>query len=210
MPNVLETKPKKRNIERINTGGSIRRSRIKNDDHDDDVSYVSVDSLKNFLYEMERSSIVTVFNIRVDKDNTFTNLSSQEVSKEIERFENTQIPYAHAVYSYPNFTLTRELPGFKPFKGVSDEVIALPEIFVDAAYPAAGLLVASQQPKVLAKRGLKIIPNNVCVRVDLENAKVKKNLTTNFNRESALRWNDELLNTIGEKKFGFAFCSDEV
>ena len=108
-----------------------------------------------------------------------------------------------------NFTLIRERD-LKPFEGQDNTKITLPGVFIDAAYPAAGLLVASQQTKVLDSRKLKYDRESPCVSVNLEDLQVKKKLPTKVNRESILRRSGDLIKAINENMFGFVFSGDEV
>lgn len=210
VPSVFENPPVKNSDEKISDddpmGGSL------NDDEEDaaekiSAEYVSINALKEFLKVMEDAKITTVFNIRSDKGNTFADLSAAGVEDKIKTFESCR--YGHSVYAYPNFTLIGEKI-FKPFEGQNDAEIILPGIFIDAAYPAAGLLVASQQQKILDSRKLKVDKDTACVGVDLENLTVKKALSTKFNRESVLRRSEDLIKVINENMFGFAFSGDEV
>ena len=169
--------------------------------------YVSVDALKEFIKIMNEAKIMTVFNIRVKNGNTFADLSTAEVENKIKTFEKCD--YSHAVYAYPNFTLIRER-NLTPFEGQQTAKITLPGVFIDAAYPAAGLLVASQQSKILDSRKLKYDKDSPCISVDFENPQVKKKLPTKFNRESILRRSEDLIKAINKNMFGFAFSGDEV
>ena len=174
-----------------------------------EVNYTSVNAALKFLNIMEEARVLTVMSIREKSGNTFGDLTVEEVRSKMERLPKDK---PHAVYAYPNFTLSRERPGFKPFKPYSERTIALPGIFIDAAYPAAGLLVASQQHEYLEAHGFRglVSADNPCVRVDLEADDVKKNIVTKFNRELALRWSENLRNAITKKMFGFAFCGDVI
>ena len=156
VPSVLESPPVKKIIAYDDDddvmGGSLK-SEKNNDSEKVDDDYVSINSLKTFLAEMEKAKITTIFNIRTKSGNTFSDLSPAEVEEKMQTLSSDKYG-GHAVYAYPNFTLIRER-SFKPFDGENDEQIILPGIFIDAAYPAAGLLVASQQHKVLNNRKLK-------------------------------------------------------
>lgn len=211
VPNVLESPPVKEIIddddEDDGMGGSLGDSENNSSAKIDD-DYVSINSLKSFLQEMEKAKITTVFSIRSKKGNTFSDLTSAEVENKMKTLSSDKYG-GHAVYAYPNFTLIRERI-FKPFDDENSEKITLPGIFIDAAYPAAGLLVASQQHKVLDNRKLKYDKDSPCVGVDLENLIVKKALITKFNRESVLRRSEDLIKTINQNMFGFAFSGDEV
>ena len=177
----------------------------ENNSTQNDESYVSINALKEFLDVMENAKIMTVFNIR-KSGNTFSDLSSAEVTEKMQEFQTCR--YGHAVYAYPDFTLISE-KDFPPFEE-SNIQIAIPKIFVDAAYPAAGLLVASQQFKVLDNRKLRYDKGEPCVGIDFENATVKKALATKFNRESILRRSEDLIKIINENMFGFVFSGDDV
>lgn len=212
LPNVMEKNLAKKAVNRSDDPmGDIDEFEIDDDEQDaiNNSDYTSVNSALKFLQIMKEARIVTVMNIRQKAGNTFADLTVDEVREKMSRLPNDN-PYA--VYAYPNFTLTRERPGFKPFKPYSERTIALPGIYIDAAYPAAGLLVASQQPNYLEKHGFKghVNRENVCVRIDFEREDVKKNLVTKFNRESELRWSEALRTEISRSMFGFVFCSDEV
>ncbi len=210
VPAVFESSPVKNSAENISDddpmGGSLNDYE-ENAAEKNSAEYVSINALKEFLKVMEDAKITTVFNIRADKGNTFADLSKVEVESKIKEFENCR--YGHSVYAYPNFTLIGERI-FKPFEGQNEAKITLPGIFIDAAYPAAGLLVASQQQKILDSRKLKLDKDTACVGVDLESLTVKKAMPTKFNRESVLRRSEDLIKVINENMFGFAFSGDEV
>lgn len=209
LPNVMEKNISPKNTRSKKSGPFADLNIKKNQNEVDSAEFTSVNSALKFLDIMEEARITTVMNIRSKEGNTFSDLSVDEIKSKMDRLP---VDKAHAVYAYPNFTLARERPGFKPFKPYSERTISLPGIYIDAAYPAAGLLVASQQIDCLERRGFKgrVNKENVCVRIDFESEEIKKNLVTKFNRESALRWSEALRNEINKNMFGFVFCSDEV
>ena len=212
LPNVREEPPKKpstgndKNISGM--GGSLKNR--KKQAEKNDAEYVSINTLKEFLPEMENANVVTIFSIHPDKGNTFSELSPAEVESKMKLFNDSSYG-RHAVYAYPNFTLIGER-FFTPFKNRTDEdfKISLPAIVIDAAYPAAGLLVASQQHKILENRKLQIDKQTVCVGVDFENLMVKKAFQTKFNREEVLRRSEDLIKIINQSMFGFSFSGDDV
>lgn len=208
VPSVLE-EPPTANI--VVEGDDDPLNDIWDDEEENSVlsgeDYVSVNALKEFIKVMDDAKIMTVFNIRVKGGNTFADLNAAEVQSKIKTFD--QCDYSHAAYAYPNFTLIRERD-LKPFDGQDNTKITLPGVFIDAAYPAAGLLVASQQAKVLDSKRLKYDKESPCVSVNLEDIQVKKKLPTKFNRESILRRSEDLIKAINEKMFGFAFSGDEI
>ena len=209
LPNVLENPP----VDNTETyedadddpmGGALNKGQA--DAKKLNTDYVSINALKEFLAVMESAKITTVFNIRSEV-NTFSNLSAAEVKDKMKEFDSCN--YGHAVYAYPNFTLLNDRIK-SVFDDRPDAQITLPGIYIDAAYPAAGLLVASQQHTVLKSHGLDCDKDSVCVGVDFENVAVKKAFQTKFNRESVLRRGEELIKTINQNMFGFAFSGDEV
>lgn len=209
LPNVLENPP----VDDTETyedadddpmGGVLNKG--KADAKKLNTDYVSINALKEFLAVMESAKITTVFNIRSEV-NTFSNLSAAEVKDKMNEFDSCR--YGHAVYAYPNFTLLNDRIK-SVFDDRPDAQITLPGIYIDAAYPAAGLFVASQQQKVLDSYKLKYDKDSVCVGVDFENVDVKKAFQTKFNRESVRRRGEELIKTINANMFGFNFSGDEV
>lgn len=177
----------------------------KDDETDISDKYLSFSAAKTILEVLDKSKIMTIFNFKGDKNNGFTGLNVEYISGK--KTQLSGVNYEHAVYAYPNFTLIRER-----FVDSVDGKLKIPGVYIDAAYPAAGLLIGSQQIKYLEKRGFKgkLNPNNVCVHVDLEEDRIRKNLLTKFNREVTLRWSQDLKTEINRDKFGFVFCSDEV
>ena len=214
VPNVLQEPPERIiiDVEDDNPlGDDLLEDPLGGDMNDSksvDEDYVSISAVKDFLGIMNEAKIMTVFNVRVKNNNTFDDLSAAEVEDKIKTFDPCN--YAHAVYAYPNFTLMKEKI-FKPLKDLDcDTEITLPQTLIDAAYPTAGLLVASQQPKVLESRKLKYDRNAPCVGVDFEDVRIKKKLPTKFNRESVFQRGGDVKKVINEKMFGFNFSGDEV
>lgn len=92
----------------------------------------------------------------------------------------------------------------------SDEQILAPAVMIDASYVAAGLLVASQQARILKKHfGKRVLPENVNVHINFEDDEIASDFLTNFNCELASNWERPLKEAINESRFGFVFCGDE-
>lgn len=158
---------------------------------------------------MDEGHILTVFNFKADKTNVFNTITASSIQQKKKLLEN--VNFAHAVYAYPDFTLIND----HNTKFTDDRYIEVPDFYVDAAYPAAGLLVASQQKSTLKARGLgsEIIEdkdNMNFVRVDLEDEKLRTHLTTKFNRENIMNWDQSVIQEIRSDMFGFAFCGNEL
>lgn len=167
--------------------------------------YLDINVAKNMLNLLNESRIMTVFNFKADKDSGFGGISAKYIADTKEQLKDMN--YEHVAIAYPNFTLTRERS-----IELGDEKITVPGVYIDASYPAVGLLVASQQINYLEKHGFKgrVNKNNVCVHVNLEDDEVRKNLTTKFNRELTLRWSKDITDEINRDDFGFVFSSDKI
>ena len=187
---------------------------LDSDDENQTKSAAAVTTLaeaKQLLDIMEKAKILTVFNPAVAEDAPFTfgGLTDKAVTDAKEKLEKLGIDYEHAVFSYPNFTIVRD--AIIPLdKRDNAEKINVGSVYIDAAYVAAGLLVASQQPECLIKHGFggRIDAENVCVRLNLEEDEFVANLATHFNLELANSWQRELVDAISDDRFGFVFSCD--
>lgn len=165
---------------------------------------VDLSSALNILDIMNECSILTVFSFAPDDENTFATLSAESVEK-MESLLTDFNSNPHAVLAYPNFTV---------MKGgtfdLSNERINIPAVHVSAAYVAAAMIAASQQPDLLETLGLgnRLIPGNVCTRVDLEDEDLINKLHTKFNREVTYGWSTGIIHQLNKHHFGFVFCGD--
>lgn len=188
------------------TTGQMKKEKMAGD-------VLTLNVAKILLQDLDEAHIMTVFNSKPGKENTFSRITADYIQGKEASFDRLGINYAHASYAYPNFTLMRERHiSITDNKGGAK--IVVPGIYIDAAYPAAGLLVASQQYKCLRARGLSEyiitdMENMNFVHIDLESKLVQEHLTTKFNRENVMNWSQSVLNAITESMFGFAFCGDE-
>lgn len=167
---------------------------------------------KEFFELMEKGKILTVFNPAVAKDApfTFSRLSAECIRNIKERLSG--LNYNHAVFAFPNFTLIEDksisISAREDISTVSDDRKApVGPVYIDAAYVAAGLIVASQQPRYLKARGLKVEPSDVCVRLSLDSLDISNKLTTKFNREMGTQRTASLKAETADR-FGFMFCGD--
>ena len=167
---------------------------------------ISMNDLRQFLPIMDNARILTIFSFKASDENGFL-MSPEYVQKKREELGN--INYKHAVYAYPNFTLTRPR-SIELFEGAEKLSIPIPGVFIDAAYVAGGLLMGSQQPAYLIQRGLPVHRQLPCVRVDFENTAVRQKLVTRFNREADFGFNEDLRKAINEDRLGFVFSGDEL
>lgn len=193
------------------------------DDEDDDIGFgdengaskkqsvtngTSFSAAKSILQILDKCKIMTFFNFVPAPKTTFSALNADTVKELQETLE--PINLEHAVFALPNFTIMRE--GVVPFG--ENEKISVPAIYIDAAYVAAGMIVAAQQPDYWTEHGFKngetFLSENACVRIDLESDKITPFFLTKFNRERSIAWNVEVVNALTKNHFGFVFDGDSL
>ena len=165
---------------------------------------VTMNELRQFLPIMDEARVVTVFNFKPNEDNGFL-MSPKYVESKRDDLQN--ISNKHAVYAYPNFTLTRPR-NIELFNGA--ERLAIPGVCIDTAYVAGGLLIGSQQHSYLESHGLNVHCELPCVRIDFENPDVRSKLVTKFNRENYFGVSDDLRAAINQDRMGFVFSGDKM
>ena len=165
---------------------------------------VSMNALRQLLGIMDEARIMTIFSFQPNPENNFlmTPKYVEEKRKTLGDLRNK-----HAVYAYPNFTLMRER-NIKLFEHDDTDRLAMPCVYIDAAYVAGGLLVGSQQHSYLLAHKFPVHRELPCVRIDLE--KVNDKLVTKFNREAYFGFNEALRNAINEDRMGFVFSGDAM
>lgn len=175
---------------------------------------LTISVANSLLKILNQGHILTAFNFDTFKGNTFADITDETIGEVEQKLQGYGIDYPHAVYAYPNFTLMRERTIAITDEGDAQK-IKVPGIHIDAAYPAAGLLVGSQQMSTLKSRGLGNYlitdPDNMNpVRINLEDALLQENFTTKFNRENVMNWSRSVVQKIQSDMFGFAFCGNET
>ena len=165
---------------------------------------VSMNEFRQFLPIMDNARIMTIFNFKADDSNGFL-MTPKYVEEKRDSLQN--IKNKHAVYAYPNFTLTRPR-NIVLFEGA--ERLSIPGVYIDAAYIAGGLLMGSQQSAYLESHGLNVHRQLPCVRIDFENTAVRRKLVTKFNKETDFDVNEDLRNAINKDRMGFVFSGDEM
>lgn len=163
---------------------------------------------KSILKLMDECKIMTVFNFAPNKQTTFSALTAATINELQNKLEPLNME--HAVYALPNFTIMRE--GTVPLSDDDDATkIAVPAMYIDAAYVAAGLLIAAQQPEYWTSRGFKkeqVLPDNPCVRIDFEWDRITPVMLTKFNRERSIAWSSDVVKALTKNHFGFTFDGD--
>ena len=199
-------------------GGASQNADLDDDLYDDDdnqdttsANGTDFSAATTILRIMEDCKIMTVFNFASTSPSmTFSGINS-EVIKKLED-ELAPLNYEHAVYALPNFTIMKEGTVSLGKKNETDAPkISVPAMYIDAAYVAAGLLIAAQQPEFWINNGFKdsFIKENSCVRIDLEEDKITAKLLTKFNRERSIAWSADVINAFTANRFGFAFDGDQ-
>lgn len=187
-------------------------SKVKTQDGD---VMVSMESLKQILPILEKGKITTFFNYRANEKTGFAKFNNDIIEKYREKTSSIN-GKSYAVFCYPNFTiLPKKETAIKiGATGEADaersEYLDIPGVYVDSAYVAAGLVVASQNPEYLEKKGYSVNLNNPDVRFDLEEGDNRFIMLTNMNRESKAAMDQEVNENIGKDKFGFCFGSDTI
>ncbi|MBR3051393.1 MAG: hypothetical protein IKG61_08090, partial [Selenomonadaceae bacterium] len=173
--------------------------------------FLTLQTAQTMLRILNDAHIMTAFNVRQsrDKEKGVESVTPDYLRNRRENFASLN-DCDHAVYAYPNFVImrTRQVK-IDPNEADTPEAvrIKLPGVYVDAAYPAAGIIAASQQIKYLENHGFKgkVNRQNVCVHVNLEDVNVRKNLCSRFNLALNQTWGDVEDDARG---FGLAFCGE--
>lgn len=165
---------------------------------------------RSILKILDDCKILTVFNFAPVSATSFSFLNVGTINALQDKLAD--LNYEHAVYALPNFTIMRE--GTVPLDDSDNaEKISVPAVYIDAAYVAAGILIAAQQPEFWISRGFKknetFLDENACVRIDFESDKIISKLLTKFNRERSISWSADVVNALTKSRFGFAFDGDE-
>lgn len=180
----------------------------------------SLMQLRQAIAILGEAKIMTFFSFRGNDKNGFGTITAEYINEHKKWFDGMK-GADHASYAYPNFTVVRErtIPlatkeqqqRFQEI-GVVDDAMKLhvSAVYIDAAYPAAGLMIASQQKDILRAKGLSVDMTLPCVRVNPATSELKPYLTTKFNRENMLQWSADIVDAIKKDGFGFAFSSDAL
>lgn len=170
--------------------------------------FTTISLVKELQPILEKAGITTVFNVKASSETGFSALNGSKIQEYRQFVDGINTPFA--VFAYPNFTLLGERGiDIEEDTNPNKNIINFPGAYIGAAYVAAGLLVASQQPKYLANKGLKVEYSNVCNRVDLEDESINGYLVTKFNRERNHNLDSDTIKAISEDNFGFVFFSDK-
>ncbi|MBQ7199662.1 MAG: hypothetical protein IJS29_10400 [Selenomonadaceae bacterium] len=211
LPNVMDENFEGSTNDENNGGGweDDLFSDVELDEEKISTDAVDFNAAKSLLQIMDDSKIMTLFNFAPTEQTTFSNINPKTIDAIADKFADFK--KEHAVYAMPNFTIMKA--GTVPLNDEPDAPkITVPAIYINAAYVAAGLLVAAQQPDFWISRGFKnkedFLTENACVRIDLESGEVTRKLLTKFNRERSIEWSKDVLDAFTKKRFGFVFDGD--
>ncbi len=176
---------------------------------------VSLNHASIVLGMLAKYKIVTFFNYKANEKTGVSKLNVSRVEDYKDRLSNLK-GNKYAVFTYPNFSLlpkketTIKIGSVRNTDTNEDKTVTIdiPGVYVDSSYVAAGLVVGTQNPDYLVKKGLKVKPKNPCVRFNIEDHIF--DVLTTMNREISTQWDKELAGAITKDLFGFCFCSNKI
>ncbi|MBQ7008835.1 MAG: hypothetical protein IJN05_06420 [Ruminococcus sp.] len=171
-------------------------------------SYTSLDTAKQIIGMLSEAKCMTFFGYKGCEATGFGNMKPKTLKEYREKLDGINSEYA--VFAYPNFTLmSGKVAG--DIEVAHGEHINNPGLYIDAPYVAAGVVLKSLDSGILKKHKFTVkaeLPE-ACVRFDFESDeneyKNRYEICTNMNCEQLLKYDNDLLNMISEKPFGFFF-----
>ena len=164
------------------------------------------DNLTAVISILREKKIMTFFNYTANEETGFSKFDMSKLKKYMENVAEKLEGEDYAVFSYPNFTVLPESFSTHTFDDVTIHGVGQ---YVDAAYVAAGLVVASQDPqylkKAIHKDGKIVDAGYPGVRIDLEEYQTE--MITKMNCENLLKMSSDVKDKIRESAFGFCFSS---
>lgn len=201
------------------------------------IQHDTLNDLKWALDILTSANVITVFSFFGNEKTGFDAVDGKNIQKKHDQLNDFVFKEGsrdHAVYAFPNFTLlegNETVQLFDPFEVVMKPDVydintetgeAVPQtmkftgritlhgVYIEAAYPAVGLLIRSQQQDCVSNDGLVVDETLPCVRVDLSDPDIQTHMTTNFTRENLLRWNQDVHDALDKNPFAFVFCGDQL
>ena len=155
---------------------------------------------------LKKNKIMTFFNYTANEETGFNRFDMQKLETYMNNVKEKLDGEEYAVFAYPNFTVLPE--SFSAFTFDDITIYGVGQ-YVDAAYVAAALVVASQDPQYLKKaiheNGKVVEPGYPGVRIDLE--EYSSEMITKMNCENLLKMSNDIKEKIRESAFGFCFAS---
>ncbi len=169
------------------------------------IEKVTVSDINNISELLAEYGILSFFNFNACERTSFKCFgANDEIVKEYEE-EISGIKRRDAVaLAYPNFTIIPK--NKRQVEMVNDTKLYTPAVYIDAAYVAAGIVVATQSFSVQKKKfGRRVTDKMPFIRFDLEEKEKNHIFFTKFNPESRLNM-DRDLSVFLKGKNGNAFC----
>jgi len=156
--------------------------------------------------------ILSFFNFNACKETSFKSFGANKsiIRKYNEEVANIKRPES-TVLAYPNFTIIPK--GKQELKEVvNGTTLWVPAIYIDAAYVAAGTVVATQNEEIQERKFGKMIKKGIpFISFDLEEEKNSRAFAAKFNPESRLNMDEEVADLlIGTDGNAFCFKSDSL
>ncbi len=171
----------------------------------DGIETVTISDINNISSLLAEFGILSFFNFNACEATSFKTFGSssdiiKEYNKEVSAIKSTN----STVLVYPNFTIIPK--NKRQVEVVNNIKFFTPSVYIDAAYVAAGIVVATQNMKIQKKKyGKKVINGRPFVRFDLEEEKSSQAFVAKFNPESRLNMDKEISMLLRGKN-GNAFC----
>lgn len=164
---------------------------------------------------LAENGIISFFSPQAGPKTDFAHFRGAE---DIEMYRNIlrSVNKEYTVISNPNFTviperqIDRSIVSALTYEGteLQEQSITINPVYVHSSYVAAGLVVASQSPDILRKKGYNINEKYTCARFELEQE--YKNFLTEFNLENFFNWPEDFKKELYRKPMGVCFTSDDL
>lgn len=165
-----------------------------------------ISKMGKFLNEC---GILSFFNLNACEQTSFK-MFNKDISAAVDMIEKDFYKES-VVLAYPNFSIIPKDKRKVVFKDLGEELFT-PTIYIDAAYVAAGIVVATQTEKIqkIVNKDKNIKDGLPFVRFDLEDAELGEPFYAHFNPESRNNISSEVAAELRSKKGNlFCFRSDD-
>lgn len=189
------------------------------DEKRSDVPVYSVGQINRMTNLMKECGILSFFNFCTCEKTGFTQFEEETFEQYVKESKAVDAKDS-VVLAFPNFTvIPKNKSGFASaskksgVESESGDTLYVPTVYIDAAYIAAGITVATQTDKIQQKKNssASIIKDNPFVHFDLEKRENSRKFFANFNPECRLNMSSELQKLVLDDYMGgFCFQSDTL
>lgn len=183
-------------------------SSASNQEQENDIEEtVNIGKISDASSMLSEFGILSFFNFTACDATSFRNFGvSEEIIKEYnEKIKPIKEPNS-TVLVYPNFTIIPKSKRQVDMKTSDGKKLYTPDIYIDAAYVAAGIVVATQSKNIQSKKfGKRVNEDLPFISFDLEQEENSRAFATKFNPESRLNMDKDLAVLLSGKN-GNAFC----